>query len=72
MVLKVILRFTTFFIISFFTDLFEIKYSPLMEMPFSILQNVYAALENHKDAINYITNERKRTETRKVLLIEPR
>ena len=71
MVLKV-LRFTTFFIISFFTDLFEIKYSPLMEMPFSILQNVYAVLAYHKDAINYITNERKSTESKKVALIEPR
>ena len=43
-----------------------------MEMPMSILQNVYAVLAYHKDAINYITNERKSTETKKVVLIEPR
>ena len=43
-----------------------------MEMPFYILQNVYAVLANHKDALDYITNERKSTETKKVFLIEPR
>ena len=56
----------------YFTDLFEIKYSPLMKMSFSILQNVYAELASHKDAIYYVTNERKSTETKKVVLIEPR
>ena len=56
----------------YFTDLFEIKYSPLLEMSLSILQNVYAVLANHKDAVDYITNERKSTETKKLLLIEPR
>ena len=56
----------------YFTDLFEIEYSPFMEMPFYILQNVYAVLANHKDALDYITNERKSTETKKVFLIEPR
>ena len=33
---------------------------------------MFISLANYKDAIDYITNERKSTETKKVVLIEPR